>query len=1113
MPKNTPMRIIDDARTRSGVIIYTGVGGAAGSGVTDHGALLGLNDDDHLQYLTASRGDVRYSQLGHSHDHTALTNVTEDQHHARRHAIVSTDHTASGLTAGHVLRASGATAFAFAQLQHGDLGGVTADQHHAQRHDVIGADHTLTGSKFQLVGAPANNTLGLVTPVSDVRSPAAAEGLLKSDSSGWLGLRSLTVDGRVDVTGTGDLYVAGSVGGAAGVMQTAGNRVGVLCVPDPQFALDVNGPARAQYFIGPHAIQLKDAIFIAHYDGPETGDTGELNGHMGQTPSAADNLIFRRGKFSKAVEVSEAVTNLLALPTYSTGFEDQVVSVTMPTGYSAYSTGANATGTRAVTDARWWEGKQSFLMTKSLPVSGGAQSDRWGVRIAPAMTTTANTVYTVSCRVYIENVANPILNTTALVQLYAQSGAGNIVTAITATTDEWVELVCHITSDALGSAMSVLVWIYNCDSGSVYVDGLQVTATGATRPYVTGSNAVSTLAYDGLPLNWGKFTAMCWFRLEDLASQRGTTYRVLEMYSGGTARVDIYQNNTNNCLVAAYISTTTANINGTTAITAGVWHHAAIVVAYPYVSLYLDGVLTTATPVQIAPSGGVIAGACKLHVGCWYSTGQRMNGMLDDVALLNRALTATEVRAVYESNAPVFAESSVWSWRATPTGLVWADERGLWMRDADGSAVLGVYGAAAAQYDWGGKKLDQGDLLLGNGTQYMKWDASASNMEFAGTVTVLGGDAAKADFSNITGDLDDIPNGPTRGALNTTLISGGNIRVGSGTKDSNLNGWHISAAEIVGQKAGADQILLNTDGELVGAERKVAITRNGFAGTQSAGALDGTKLAFYTTAARTVNTGYIESYTDTSGILPFYDANVLWLRSNTSAGKTKAYVYIDAADGALINGNAVYHTGNFAPSNYLSKVGSDTMAGVLTCNGVIVDPGEFVQVGPYERVWRPGQQIAAANQGSYGPTLTYDAYYSSGWKAIATGAPAALGVTEGFLWFANAPSTAANAAITWTNRLVVNTAGATVTGDIAATGNVSGVNLVGTGTLAVSGITTLGGGTIRLAGAMRFAPISAPAYELGYGIVYMTDGGSGVYQLRFRAKSGSVEKDVLIATI
>ena len=37
------------------------------AGTTDHGALTGLGDDDHPQYLNQARGDARYSQTGHTH--------------------------------------------------------------------------------------------------------------------------------------------------------------------------------------------------------------------------------------------------------------------------------------------------------------------------------------------------------------------------------------------------------------------------------------------------------------------------------------------------------------------------------------------------------------------------------------------------------------------------------------------------------------------------------------------------------------------------------------------------------------------------------------------------------------------------------------------------------------------------------------------------------------------------------------------------------------------------------------------------------------------------------------------------------------------------------------
>lgn len=50
-------------------------GGGGGGGVSDHGALTGLADDDHPQYLTQARGDARYPLLAHTHTLASLTDV------------------------------------------------------------------------------------------------------------------------------------------------------------------------------------------------------------------------------------------------------------------------------------------------------------------------------------------------------------------------------------------------------------------------------------------------------------------------------------------------------------------------------------------------------------------------------------------------------------------------------------------------------------------------------------------------------------------------------------------------------------------------------------------------------------------------------------------------------------------------------------------------------------------------------------------------------------------------------------------------------------------------------------------------------------------------------
>jgi len=77
---------------------------------------------------------------------------------------LGTYHTVSGLTAGQVLRATGATTAAFQQLSHTDLGSVSADQHHA---GFVGLEDTsatavtpAADDRIQLTSA--NNILSIV---------------------------------------------------------------------------------------------------------------------------------------------------------------------------------------------------------------------------------------------------------------------------------------------------------------------------------------------------------------------------------------------------------------------------------------------------------------------------------------------------------------------------------------------------------------------------------------------------------------------------------------------------------------------------------------------------------------------------------------------------------------------------------------------------------------------------------------------------------------------------------------------------------------------------------------------------------------------------------------
>jgi len=97
------------------------------------------------------------------------------------HILTGTHHSESGLTIGHTLVATGATAFAWQQMDHANLTGITSDQHHSQVHTLSGSDHTgdLVFTQLDSLTAAPTISLGtsgaIGTATSIIRSDATIE--------------------------------------------------------------------------------------------------------------------------------------------------------------------------------------------------------------------------------------------------------------------------------------------------------------------------------------------------------------------------------------------------------------------------------------------------------------------------------------------------------------------------------------------------------------------------------------------------------------------------------------------------------------------------------------------------------------------------------------------------------------------------------------------------------------------------------------------------------------------------------------------------------------------------------------------------------------------------
>ncbi len=138
--------------------------------------------------------------------------VDANAHHAQQHTLVGTDHTATGLSEGKVVRASGATTYAWAQLQHGDLGGVSADQHHAGFVGLTGDSGSAAPNASDVIMLDGGN--GIITAASgNTVALAVATGTGLTFSSGLLVLNWSGTPNNVNLSASaaGSSYYAAHV--------------------------------------------------------------------------------------------------------------------------------------------------------------------------------------------------------------------------------------------------------------------------------------------------------------------------------------------------------------------------------------------------------------------------------------------------------------------------------------------------------------------------------------------------------------------------------------------------------------------------------------------------------------------------------------------------------------------------------------------------------------------------------------------------------------------------------------------------------------------------------------------------------------------------------------
>ena len=591
--------------------------------------------------------------------------------------------------------------------------------------------------------AAAGNHTHAVTASADVgTTPAAA--LLKSTSAGGIVLGTATVKGSVDIVNGGDFTVGNNILFVDNSLES----IGINRAPDPQFDLDIAGNLRAVYIVGKHAIQLKNVLLLAHFDGREPYETnfyGEPNGHMGQIGTGNEYAVYRPGLYYKALQVARSTGNYVPNPSFEVNVTD---------GWTYVQGGTGGSVTRLATDA--YVGTAcAYLM---------ASSAGYSAIINYSLITIAGAGYvTASYYVYDGGAA-----TNVGLEIYTSGGVlkafNNVTTAGDA--DNWQRVTLTWQNDT-GAPATIGIAVNNRQNDGttpILVDAVQFEAQTFASPYFDGSvivpsstlseawngtahNSASTRqnASFGYPaagnLDVTKGTLMAWVYVTQV-----TDTKLVFGHGAGADEYVLLQIN-----AATVVGTWGSVVLSGGTVAANTWTHVAMVWGLGSASLYVNGAL-----VDYDTGVGATVLAANLYVG-GYGGSQWLDGLIDDLCILDRAIAAGAIRSIYESDAPVFAESSVFHFRATPKGLVWADEEGLWMRDVSGNPVLGAYGGEAATKSWGGLTLGVGDILIGRSPSgYLHWDDSLDTLVVTGQITIQ--NPEDISYSTISGL-------PTLGAL------------------------------------------------------------------------------------------------------------------------------------------------------------------------------------------------------------------------------------------------------------------------------------------------------------------------------------------------------------
>ncbi|MCU0914923.1 MAG: discoidin domain-containing protein [Planctomycetes bacterium] len=187
------------------------------------------------------------------------------------------------------------------------------------------------------------------------------------------------------------------------------------------------------------------------------------------------------------------------------------------------------------------------------------------------------------------------------------------------------------------------------------------TLSGAPQPFTAGKvgqafNVTGDFTYATVPyaadLALNTYTVAVWVNYTDTTGNRGILGTRFNGENTFDLKVDATRIHGDVGNGTIWLSTTADVVTAQGgAITTGVWHHILYAVEPGVTRIYLDGALASTVTYTGTPL--FMKSGQELRIGCSYGS-EFMRGMIDEVRLYNRALSAAEAAALAGRPGPVF---------------------------------------------------------------------------------------------------------------------------------------------------------------------------------------------------------------------------------------------------------------------------------------------------------------------------------------------------------------------------------------------------------------------------------------------------------------------------